>query len=324
MSLLTKRLGRTEIQLPIVGIGTAFIGIPTQNKTVSEYDGAPSQVDRQLGVETMLAAIDAGGIFFDTAALYGRSESESIIGDALRLRPNAKDRLIISTKAGRWHDGYDFSFDGVQASVYASLERMGLQRLPIVYIHDAMGQPMDFVLSREGALGALRDLQRQGIIDHIGTASNDPATNLDYIKTGEFDCAVIADSWSLINQIGKREIFTAAAKHDVGLVAATPLERGLLVTGPRANTRYLNRIFSQDCLEHVSRIQELCADYAVPMLAVALQWCARHPQVASTIPGARLASEARSSLAAAELEIPPALWDDLQPLLRHFDTAISV
>ncbi len=320
----TKRLGRTEIQLPIVGIGTAFIGIPTQNKTVGEYEGAPSQVDHELGVATMLAAIDAGCIFFDTAALYGRSESESIIGAALRQAPQAKDRLIISTKAGRRHEGYDFSFDGVLRSVYASLERMGLQRLKIVYIHDAMGQPMDFVLSREGALGALRDLQRQGLIEHIGTASNDPATNLEYIKTGEFDCAVIADSWSLINQIAEREIFTAAAVHDVGLVAATPLERGLLVTGPQANTRYLNRVFSQDCLDHVTRIQQLCADYAVPMLAVALQWCSRHPQVASTIPGARIPAEAKSSLAAGELEIPPALWEDLQPLLRHFDTAIAV
>ena len=319
----SKRLGRTGLQLPIVGIGTAFVGIPTQNQTVGEYEGAPSQVDAELGIAALTEAIDAGCAFFDTAALYGRSQSESLIGEALRQRPDAVERLVISTKAGRTHDGSDFSFDAVERSVYASLERMSLERVNIVYIHDAMGQPMDYVLSQRGALGALRHLQRQGVIDHIGTAANDPATNLAYIRTGEFDCAVIADSWSLINRIAEREIFAAAAKHDVGLVVATPLERGLLVTGPLENTRYLNRVFSQECLDHVSRIQALCADYAVPMLAVALQYCARHPQVASTIPGARTPAEARSSIAAAQLEIPPALWDDLQPLLRHFDTAIS-
>ncbi|MCY3714992.1 MAG: aldo/keto reductase [Chloroflexi bacterium] len=319
-----KRLGRTELQLPILGIGTAFVGIPTQNQTVGEYAGAPSQVDQELGLATLLAAIDSGCAFFDTAALYGRGLSESLLGEALRQRPAAKDRLIITTKAGSSHAGYDFSYAGVQGSVYASLERMGLQRLPVVYIHDAMGKPMDFVLSQRGALGALRDLQRQGIIDHIGTAANDPSTNLAYIKTGEFDCAVIADSWSLINRIAEREIFAAAAAHDVGLVVATPLERGLLVTGPQAKTRYLNRIFSQACLHHVTRIQQLCADYAVPMLAVALQYCARHTQVASTIPGTRVPSEATSSLAAAQLPIPERLWEDLRPLLRHFDTAISV
>ena len=68
-----------------------------------------------------------------------------------------------------------------------------------------------------------------------------------------------------------------------------------------------------------------CArNYEAPMLAVALQYCSRHEQVASTIPGARIPSEATSCLAAAQLEIPERLWDDLSPLVRHFDTAVAV
>ena len=104
---------------------------------------------------------------------------------------------------------------------------MGLDRLRIVYVHDAMDQPMEFVLSDEGALGGLRSLQAQGLIDHIGTASNDPTTNLGYIKTGEFDCAVIADSWSLINRIAEREIFAAAARHRCGTGGGDPAGTGL-------------------------------------------------------------------------------------------------
>ena len=320
----TKRLGRTELQLPIVGIGTAFVGIPTQNQTVGEYEGAPSQVDRELGVRTIVAAIDAGCTFIDTAALYGRSLSETIIGEALRERPAAKASLTISTKAGRTHEGHDYSFDAVVRSVHDSLERMGVDSVDIVYIHDPMGYPMGQVLSDRGALAALRHLQDQGLLKFIGAAANDPPTNLEYIKTGEFDAAVIADSWSLINRTAERGIFAAAAQHDVGLVAATPVERGLLVTGPRANAKYLNRVFSEECLDHVSRIQQLCRRYAAPMLAVALQWCSRHPQVASTIPGARIPSEAETSMAAAQLEIPDALWTALQPLVRHFDTAVGL
>ncbi len=319
-----KRLGRTELQVPIVGIGTAFTGIPTQNKTVGEYEDAPSQVDQELGVATLVAAIDAGCTFFDTAALYGRSLSETMLGETLRQRPAAKDSIIISTKAGSSFAGYDYSFDGIQRSVQGSLERLGLDSVDIVHIHDAMGQPMEAVLSERGALGALRHLQKQGLLKHIGTAANDPATNLTYIKTGEFDAAVIADAWSLINQIAAREIFAAADQHDVGLVSATPLERGLLVTGPQAGTKYLNRRFGQDCLDQVRQIQRLCARYAVPMLAVALQWCTRQAPVASTIPGARIPEEAESSIAAAQLEIPAPLWADLQPLIKHFDTALSV
>ncbi len=319
-----KRLGRTEMRLPVVGIGTAFTGIPTQNDTVVEVDEGDRRLDEELGVRTLVAAIDAGCAFFDTAALYNRSLSESMIGEALRERPSAKDRITITTKAGRSHIGYDFSFDAILRSVELSLERMGLDCLPIVYIHDAMGQPMDKVLSDDGALGALRHLQAQGIIKHLGAACNNPPTNLEYIKTGEFDAAVIADCWSLINHIAAREILAEAARHDVGVVGATPLERSLLVTGPREDTKYLNRVFPQDCLDHVSKIQRLCASYDAPMMAVALQWCTRHPQVASVIPGARIPEEAESCLAAAELEIPDELWDELDPLLKHFDTAIDV
>ena len=320
----SKRLGRTELQLPIVGIGTAFVGIPTQKDTAIEVADGPRALDEELGVRTLVATIDAGGTFFDTAVLYNRGLSETMIGEALRMRPAVKDKIIVTTKAGRWFDRYDFSYDGILRSVDDSLERMGLDHLKIVYIHDAMGQPMDQVLSASGALGGLRHLQKQGIIKHIGTASNNPPTNLQYIRTGEFDAAVIADCWSLINHIAEREIFAAAAEHDVGLVGATPLERSLLVTGPQADALYLNRAFSPECLDHVSQIQRLCARYERPMLAVALQWCTRHPQVASVIPGARLPAEAQSSLAAAQLDIPEALWSDLTPLLKHFDTAIDV
>ena len=320
----TKRLGRTEMQVPVVGIGTAFVGVPTQNDAVVEVDVEGRRLDTDLGVEALVRAIDAGCEFIDTAVLYGRSMSETMIGEALRQRPSARDSVIITTKAGRSHQGYDFSFDGILRSVDGSLERMGLDRLPIVYIHDAMGQPIGDVLSDRGALGALRHLQSQGVIEHIGAACNNPPTNLAYIRTGEFDAAVIADCWSLINHIAEREIFAEAAKHDVGLVGATPLERSLLATGPQADTLYLNRMFSQECLDNVREIQKLCRSYDVPLVAVALQWCTRHPQVASVIPGARLPEEAESSMAAADVSIPDELWDDLTPLLRHFDTAVDV
>ena len=319
-----KRLGRTELQVPIVGIGTAFLGVPTQNDAVVEVDVEGRRLDEELGVRTLVRAIDAGCAFIDTAVLYGRSLSETMIGEALRQRPAAKDSVIITTKAGRSHLGYDFSYDGILRSVEGSLERMGLDRLKIVYIHDAMGQPIAEVLSDRGALGALRRLQRQGVIEHVGAACNNPPTNLEYIRTGEFDAAVIADCWSLINHIAEREIFAAAARHDVGLVGATPLERSLLATGPQADTKYLNRLFPQDCLDHVSEIQRLCQRYDVPMVAVALQWCTRHPQVASVIPGARVPAEAASSMEAAEVAIPAELWQELSPLLRHFDTAVDV
>lgn len=315
-----KRLGRTEILLPIVGLGTAFTGIPSPRQTLNEYLAGGNQVDHELGVKTLVDALDGGYRFIDTAVLYGRTLSETMIGEALRQRPELRDDVLVTTKAGRSYEGYDFSYEGILKSVYASLERMGLERLELVYIHDPMDYPMADVLSDRGALGALRHLQNQGVIGFIGTAANDPATNLPYISTGEFDAAVIADSWSLINLTAERGIFAAAEKHDVGLVAATALERGLLVTGPVEGAAYLNRYFSPACLNQVRKIQRLCESYSVPMIAVALQWCARHPRITSVIPGARISEEASASFATVQIDIPDAFWPELQLLVKHFDT----
>ena len=114
----------------------------------------------------------------------------------------------------------------------ASLERLGLEQLDLVYIHDAMGVPMEQVMSKDGALGALRKLQNEGVVRFIGSASNDPPTNTPYIETGEFDAAVVPDAWSLLTQEAAERILPAAEKYNIGISCATPLEIGLLATGP--------------------------------------------------------------------------------------------
>jgi D-threo-aldose 1-dehydrogenase len=318
----TKILGRTGIELPIVGLGTAFTGIPSQEQALQQYKDSPNKVDERLGIQTLITALDAGCTFFDTAQLYGRTISEKMIRLAFEQRPDLKATCIITTKVGRRYEGYDYSFDAIVRNTYESLERLGLEQLDIVYIHDPMGFPMKDIMAKNEALGALRHLQNQGVVRFVGVAANDPKTNIEYIKTGEFDAAVIADSWSLINQLALDEVFPVAEKHNVGLVTATPIERGLLVTGPVEGTEYLARNFNQECLDHVAKIQQLCYDYKIPLIAVALQWCTRHPLVASTIPGARLPDEARISMDAAQIEIPDNFWIDLEPLIKHFETVI--
>jgi D-threo-aldose 1-dehydrogenase len=318
----TKTLGRTGIETTIVGLGTAFLGIPTPQLAAVEYDEPGTRMDEVLGVRTVHAALTAGCRLIDTAALYGGTRSEQIIGRARRERPDLAAGCVITTKAGRLKEGYDYSRDAVRRSVFASLERLGLERLPVVFIHDAMDVPMAQVMGRDGAYGALRELQREGVVGHVGTAANDPETNVLYIETGEFDAAVLADSWSLLNQTAAERILPAAEKYNIGLVVATPLERGLLATGPVAGIPYLNSNFSQVCLDHVATIQRLCQAHGIPLAAAALQWCTRHPQIAATIPGARTPAEALANAQAAEVVIPDAFWADLAPLVRHWETGV--
>ena len=138
----------------------------------------------------------------------------------------------MTTKVGRTAAGRDYGYDAVMRSVEASRERLGLDRFEIVYIHDPMGLPLEEVLGKDRALGALRKLQDEGVVGFVGAAANDPDANGPFIETGEFDVAVVPDAWSLLNQSAERYIFPAVEKHDVGIAVATPIERGLLATGP--------------------------------------------------------------------------------------------
>lgn len=322
-----KTLGRTGLQVSIVGLGAAFIGIPDPNQAAREYPESDQQsptshMEDDLGIQCVHTAIEAGCTLIDTAPLYGGTRSETIIGKALKARPDLAEKVTVTTKCGRWREGYDYTADSIRRQIDASLERLGLDRFRVAYIHDPMGQPMEQVMAADGALGALRKLQGEGIVDHIGIAANDPPTNAPYIETGEFDAAVVPEAWSLLNQLAAERILSAAEKHNVGLVIATPVERGLLATGPVEDIDYLARDFSQDCLNHVSKIQTLCNDHNIPMVAAALQWCTRHPQVAATIPGARTPDEAVQNANAGSAEIPETFWSDLEPLIQHWEQGV--
>jgi D-threo-aldose 1-dehydrogenase len=315
-------LGRTGLSVSIVGLGTAFTGIPTLNANAVEYEDIIANMDEELGVRTVHAAIEAGCTLIDTAALYGGGLSERIIGRALRERPDLAARCMVTTKAGRTVEGQDYSYDAIMRSVENSLQQLGLERIEVVYIHDPMGVPMETVMAKDGALGALRKLKEENVIGYIGAAANDPVTNTPYIETGEFDAAVVPEAWSLLNQLAAERILPAAEKHNVGLVIATPLERGLLATGPLPGAYYFDRNYSAECQAHVGRIQALCQEYHVPMVAAALQWCVRHPQIAATIPGARVPEEAVENAKAADVSIPDDFWTALEPLVEHWEGGV--
>jgi D-threo-aldose 1-dehydrogenase len=319
----TKILGRTGLEVSIVGLGTAFIGIPTPNQAPKEYSGGPSQMDEDLGVATVHAAVEAGCTLIDTAPLYGHGRSERIIARAFQERPDLKARCAVTTKVGHMPKGFDYSYDMTMRCVEESQERLGMERFEVLYIHDAMGQPMGRVMGKSGTMGALRKLQDRGIVKHIGSATNDPAVNALYIETGEFDAAVVPDAYSLLNQTALERIMPAAERHNVGIVIATPLERGLLATGPVEGIDYLNRKFSQASLDHVAKIGALCSRHAIPLAAAALQWCVRHPQMASTIPGARTPEEARANGAAGDMIIPEDFWAELEPLVKHWEQGVD-
>ncbi|MAG37683.1 MAG: hypothetical protein CL878_15720 [Dehalococcoidia bacterium] len=307
----TRVLGRTGLRVSTVGLGAAYLGSPSAKPSDER------RVDPELGKATVWAAVEAGCALIDTAALYGTGSSEQFIGDAFRERPDLAAQTLVTTKVGHLPEGYDGSYDMAMRCVEGSMERLGVERFPLLYIHDPMDLPMDLVMSDRGALGALRALQKRGVLDHIGVAANDPETNATYLETGEFDAAVVPDAWSLINPLAQERIFPAAERHGTGLVIATPLEVGLLAAGARGDITFPRRQFSEEVLEHVRQLENICDRYGISLAAAALQYIVQHPNVASVIPGARTPEEAQANAAAMQEQIPTAFWEEVRPLLHH-------
>ncbi len=317
-----KVLGRTGVEVTTVGIGTAWLGL-----TSTRADTSDLYLDEDLAIRSLTAALEEGIKLIDTAALYVHSRAERIIARVLRDRPDLAEGVIVETKCCRLPDAQDYSYDGALRSVAGSLERLGVERIELLYIHDPPREALDQVMGPQGALAALRRLQSEGVVGHIGVASNYPDDNAPYIETGEFEMAVVPDAYSLINQIARERIFPAAERFGMGIVAATPLERGLLALGASGartgNAEFYARRFSPVCLAHVEKIEDLCLRHGVSLLAAALQFVTRHPVVATTIPGPRTPDEARANARAAREPIPDAFWPELQPLVRTWDIVVT-
>lgn len=313
-----KTLGKTGVEVTTVGIGTAWIGLATtMNDTVDRT------LDEDLARRTIWAALENGVKLIDTAALYLSGRSERIVGQALRERPDLARGVVVETKACRLPSGSDYSYDAALRSVEGSLERLGTDRIELLYIHDPPAAALPRVMAPNGALAALHKLKDEGVLGHVGVASNYPEDNAPFVETGAFEMAVVPDAYSLLNQVALERIFPAAERFGMGIVVATPLERGLLAIGARqaraSNAEFFARRFGPEVLARVEDLEDICARHGVSLLAAAIQYVTRHPAVATTIPGPRSPEEARANAQAASEEIPAAFWEEVQPLVRSWD-----
>ena len=314
-SIPRKPLGKTGVEVTTVGIGTAWIGArPSADDTMD------LAIDEEFGVATLHAALEEGIGLIDTAPLYLSRRSERLVARALRERPDLAAGVVVETKCCRHPEGRDYSYDAAMRSVEGSLQRLGMERIELMYIHDPPKELVSEVTGPGGALQALRRLQSEGVLGHIGIASNYPDDNAPFVETGEFEMAVVPDAYSLLNQVALERIFPAAERFGMGVVVATPLERGILATGVKGSqSAYLGRRFSPEVLEQVDKLETVCQRYGVSLAAAALQYVTRHPVVSTTIPGPRSPEEARQNARAAKEVIPEEFWQDLVPLVRNWE-----
>jgi D-threo-aldose 1-dehydrogenase len=306
----TVEIGRTGLLVTRLGLGgVALSGAPpaTDPHVPSPASEAVSLIRRSL---------DLGLNYLDTAPMYGVGHSERRYGEALRGIP--RDRYVLSTKVGRvlrpdaagqmtW--AFDFSREGARASFESSLERLGIERVDIVFVHD----PDDhYEAARAGAFPVLRELRASGRIRAIGAGMNQWQMELAFAREGYHDCFLLAGRYTLLDQTALPEFLPYCVEHRISVVAGGPYNSGILAVGPRSGATFNYRAAPPEMMDKAARIARVCERHQVPLKAAALQFILAHPAIASVIPGARSVAEVEENARMVELAIPDALWSDLK------------
>ncbi|GAA3784402.1 aldo/keto reductase [Streptomyces phyllanthi] len=286
-------------------------------------------VTDEAAFATVEAAWDAGIRTFDTAPHYGLGLAERRLGAALRGRP--RDSYTLSTKVGRLlvpaPDGdlgddlahgfavpathrrvWDFSADGVLRSLEASLNRLGLDRVDIVLLHD----PDDHAeQALREAYPALERLRAEGVVGAIGVGMNQSALPARFLRETDIDVVLLAGRYTLLEQEGLAEVLPEAAARGRSVVIGGVFNSGLLIA-PRPGATYDYAPAPRPVLDRALRLLAVTEHHGVPLRAAALRFPFGHPAVASVLTGARSPEEVRDTVEQLRCPIPDALWDELR------------
>jgi D-threo-aldose 1-dehydrogenase len=299
--------------------------------------GAPlgnlfDRIPEDVAAATVQAGWDAGIRHFDTAPHYGAGLSELRMGAVLRQQK--RDDFWLSTKIGRVlqpaqdvpeHDqGFvgalpfrrrvDYSAAGTVRSIEDSMQRLGMSRVDIVYIHDVSEDwhgaawTERFREAMEGAAKVLTQMRERGEIRAWGLGVNLVEPCLAALEQAQPDVFLVAGRYTLLDHTALDRLFPACAAKGARVVLGGPYNSGLLAGG----TTFNYETAAPEMAARARAIGAVCARHGVDLKAASLQFCAAHPVVATVIPGARTPAEVRQNVAMMQAPIPGALWAELK------------
>ncbi len=322
-------LGNSDLRIPSLGFGGGTLGDP--NEIISE----------QQAHETIEAAYEKGIRFFDTAPWYGLTKSEHRIGQYLRQKP--RDSFCLNTKVGRifsrpdkpksfqqerWTGGlpfqlrFDYTRSGFQRSYEDSLQRLGLNTVDSLTVHDldykfhqddeGVNRYLD-QLSGDGGIDWLVQQRARGEIRAIGAGVNQTIMIPKLLERFEdWDFFLLAMPYTLLDQTAIGEAFELCQKHRVSIIIGAVFASGILAGPINSKSIYAYQPAERSILERARKIEKVCQRHNVPLGAAALQFPLGHPLVASVIPGANRLDIIETNLNWMREPIPAELWADLK------------
>jgi len=312
---------RTGLPLTEIGFGGAQLG------------NLPTALDDEVALGAVDAAWEHGIRYFDTAPHYGLGLSERRLGQALAGRPRAE--FVVSTKVGRrlvptphragqrdaefdvpaTHERVrDYSRDGVRRSLDDSMQRLGLDHVDIVYVHDPDGAYAETAFTE--AIPALVELREQGVVGAVGVGMNHPEIPCEAIRRTDLDVVMIAGRYTVLEQPALAELLPLALERGVGYVAASVFNSGLLSRPrPTAGLTYDHGPVPPGLLARVNALADLAERYGVQLPDVAAQFPLRHPAVVSVPLGVRTAEEVAENDQRYHSVVPDQLWSEVESTL---------
>lgn len=313
----TRRLGQTDLELTVIGLGTWAIGGPWQ------YGWGP-QDDRD-SLEAIEEAMECGINWIDTAPIYGCGRSEEVVGRMLRsIRP----RPFVATKCGLlWNERREkincLKADSIAAECQASLKRLGVEVIDLYQMH--WPQPAEQV---EEGWEAMVRLVEQGKVRYIGVCNCDVPLLERLAKIAP--PVSLQPPYSMLRRDIEKEILPYCGQKKVGVVAYSPLQKGLL-TG-KFTAQYLQQLPPDDHrivsdlnfrpplfdrnLDKIERLKRVAAQAGLTIGQLAIAWVLRRPEIASAIVGARRRGQIRDWVFAADVSLPEPLLEEIEKILR--------
>jgi D-threo-aldose 1-dehydrogenase len=276
---------------------TSPAGLPRLGLGTGTFDaGLPSKTARA----TVERAWELGVRLFDTAPFYGSGLGEQRLGEALSRR--ARDDYFLSTKVGRilTPDGpvFDFGPEGVRRSFAGSLERLGVERVDLILLHD----PEEHLDSARRALETARQLAPQ-----VGVGTNAVSTALTLVERGEVDVVLLAGRYTLLDRSAGEELLPLCADRRIPVLAAGVFNSGVLAGG----STFDYHAAPSAVVGRRDLLAAVCSRHGVPLAAAALQFPLHHPAVDTVLVGARSPEEIEEDVHLLTTPVPDELWAEL-------------
>ncbi|WP_240340426.1 aldo/keto reductase [Nocardioides sp. SYSU D00038] len=269
------------------------------------------EVSEQRGIDVASAVMASPILVLDTANGYSGGNSENRIGEAIRRMGGLPGEHWISTKVSA--ENGDYSGARVERSVEESLDRLGLDKLPLIFLHDP-----EFSLDQDlegpgGAIETLLTLRDSGVVEHLGVAGGNPLAMRHFLEIGVFEVLLTHNRWTLVDRSAD-DLISYADMRGIGVMNAAYLGGGFL-TSPQRSTNYGYSPANQEVLRAGKALDQLCSRWGTDLATAALQFSMRDPRIHTSVVGISRPERVRNLLDAVGVDLPRDFWSEVEDLL---------